>query len=139
MYVDSMNTVIFWSWLTMLCALALFIQGAFLLRAAIHARRLWWSLLAGVPLIVSLWSWNQVWIAFTMTQFPYIIWGHINAAFYARLLWPLLHATRVAQIQVLLLLIVFVLTAIMEARFLPRVRFSPVWTMRRMDSFNLRN
>ena len=127
MFLDNLH---FWASIALFCAFALFVEGVLLVRILFltHQMRRKY-LLAMIPLLVSIWSF--IIVLHASIVFSYWIGLHLSPLAYQKLHVFIMQSIGVFQIQIDIMLIVFIVVLLIQKETLPHIIRTPVWVMRK--------
>ena len=127
MFLDNLH---FWASIALFCAFALFVEGVLLVRILFltHQMRRKY-LLAMIPLLVSIWSF--IIVLHASIVFSYWIGLHLSPLAYQKLHLFIMQSIGVFQIQIDIMLIVFIVVLFIQKETLPHISRTPVWVMRK--------
>lgn len=128
----SLNDPTTWSFILLICLLALLVEGATIFRTLFATqqtpRR---YLLLLLPITVSIWSFAVLWHALNMAEFSPYISVHVSPVLWHMLRMRLDQAIIACQVQSAITMAVFGTLLFIERRTLPPIERVPAWVLAR--------
>ncbi|MEO8971630.1 MAG: hypothetical protein ABI406_08540, partial [Ktedonobacteraceae bacterium] len=124
------NILLFWSFALTVCAFALFVHSLLLMRKLIHLQHLsWWKMLVVIlSCPVGIWSMFVAFGGFSMVPvFDDILSGHGGPNFFLVVNANIDMAIVSCQVQMAIVVAVFIVSAYFERKMFPPVELAPQW------------
>lgn len=126
------NILLFWSFTLTVCAFVLFVHSLLLMRKLILSQHLsgWKMLVVALSCLVGIWSMFMAYGGFlTEPNFAGLFVGHAGPNFYIMFNARIDMAIVSCQVQTVIVVAVFIISAYLERKMFPPVELAPQWVI----------